>query len=336
MKINTKCFKSAAIIGLILLASCSTDETEENTTIAIQPESNLPTKYFMGSEVPVKDEGDGVYSLGGSDLLVFEDQLSDSPNPFDDDLVPGAQSKLALGGFVNKWEDNTVVYQLASGLSQNLLNEIQISMNEWSSKTNVKFKKRKNEGTYVTIRPSGQSCNCGRATLGSAGNRGFMELGSGSTAVVIIHEFGHTLGYIHEQNRADRDQFVTVNFNNIQDGFADQFFLDQNAIFLTGQFDIGSTMMYGSFTFSKDRNSPTIVDKNGNLLPNRQARISTGDIAGTNNVYPAAVDPDTGNPCDGVAEWSNRTRYNVGDRVVYLGQLYERDFSRWNFIEACE
>ena len=31
----------------------------------------------------------------------------------------------------------------------------------------------------------------------------------------IVHEFGHALGLLHEQNRLDRDEFVKVNYNNI-------------------------------------------------------------------------------------------------------------------------
>ncbi len=326
--------KTTLLLALLGVASCSEEDANNPTDASTNPlTSNLETRFLMGAEVPVKDEGDGLFSIGGSDLLVFEEQLSDTKDDYESNPVPtvDGSSRLAIGGFVNKWTDNTVVYSLEAGLSQSVLNELQISMDEWTSKTNIQFRERTNEDTYVRIRPNGASCNCGRATLGSFGNQGFIELGSGSTAVVIIHEIGHTLGYIHEQNRADRNSFVIINFENIEEGAEDQFFISNSAEFLTSQFDINSTMMYGSFTFSGN-GQPTIVDINGNLLPPRQAALSQLDIEGTNAAYPGVI---SGNLCDGVEEWNPNTNYAVGDRVTYFGNLFERDFTGWIFIQAC-
>jgi hypothetical protein len=36
----------------------------------------------------------------------------------------------------------------------------------------------------------------------------------------VIHEMMHSLGYDHEQNRPDRDQFVNINFSNVIPGLS--------------------------------------------------------------------------------------------------------------------
>ena len=342
----------ATVICAALFASCSkeTVETVDNSNVVetesvkesktapdfdeVLTSTDFETKYFMGTKVQVRLEADGTYSLSGSDARLFENQLSDSADAFNANLVPQDNTTgLAIVGGVRKWTNNTIVYVI-NGLSNSVRNELQRSFDEWSSKTNIRFKARTNESNYVTISSSGANSNSGVATLGMNGSRGFIRLGTRATAVVIIHEIGHTLGYIHEQNRADRDNYVRINFQNIQDGAEDQFFKSNSATLLTDRLDLNSTMMYGSFTFS-DNGRPTITDLNGNTYPRRQARLSSGDISGTNAAYPGDNVGGGDDACDGVSEWSRNIRYRVGDRVTYRGRLYERDFSRWNFIKNC-
>ena len=331
-----------AFVCTLYLVSCNKEDTLETDSVESVDETSINeesqdtdfiTKYFMGTEVKVRLEDDGTYSLAGSDARLFEDQLSDSADAYDNNPVPAEDATgLAIAGGVRKWSNNTIVYAI-NGLSSQVRSELQKSFNEWSSKTNIRFKERTNESTYVTISSSGSNSNSGVATLGSNGSRGFIRLGTRATAVVIIHEIGHTLGYIHEQNRSDRDNYVIINFDNIQNDARDQFFKSNSASLITSQLDLNSTMMYGSFTFSKN-GQPTITDLNGNTYPQRQARISSGDIAGTNAVYPG--DGGGGDDaCSDADAWSQNTRYAVGDRVIYQGSLYERDFSRWIFIKNC-
>ncbi len=325
----------ALAMGLVF-TSCDKDEPANEEVVSVdEPQTQFITKYFLGDQVKVKKEDDGTYSLAGSDTRLFEEQLSDFPDTYEANPVPGAgQTELALGGGVRKWTNNTVPYVI-QGLSSSVRAELQQSMDEWTSKTSVRFVQRTNESNYVTISSSGSNSNSGVATLGMNGSRGFIRLGTRATAVVIIHELGHTLGYLHEQNRPDRDDFIIINFENIQDNAVDQFFKSNSAVLLTSQFDINSTMMYGSYTFSKN-GRPTITDINGNLLPQRQARISDLDVAGTNQAYPGdGGDPGTDTSCADAEEWSPNERYSVGDRVTYRGNLFERDFTRWVFIKSC-
>ena len=46
-----------------------------------------------------------------------------------------------------------------------------------------------------------------------------ISIGSGCESLgVAAHEILHALGFFHEQSRIDRDNYVTVNFENVQGG----------------------------------------------------------------------------------------------------------------------
>ena len=40
---------------------------------------------------------------------------------------------------------------------------------------------------------------------------------------MLAHEFGHALGLLHEQQREDRDDFLTINWASIDPGQESQF-----------------------------------------------------------------------------------------------------------------
>ncbi len=333
-KIGLNQFKIGLLAIAISFASCTKNDSFEEIPNNEDEQNEIVEKYFLGTKIMVKKEKDGTFSSG--DIHYMPDQLTDTPVTISDNPEPDTpiSSKLGLWGSVNKWPNNTVVYVI-NGLSQSVRSELQKSMDEWTSKTNVRFKERTNESYYVTISSNGNNCNCGSATLGVNGSRGFMKLGTRTTAVVIIHEIGHTLGYIHEQNRSDRDNHIKINWENISAGAESQFQKSNSSTLVTRNFDVKSTMMYGSYTFSKN-GQPTIVQNDGSLIPRRQAALSALDIEGTNKVYPGDTDPNPTNPCKGVQEWQRGVSYSVGDKVTYRGYLYERDFTRWNRIAKCE
>ncbi|MGI9552714.1 MAG: M12 family metallopeptidase, partial [Aurantibacter sp.] len=196
---KTKCKKAVNLLAVSGLAvvltftSCNKDDSIGEEVIAAEEQQTpLLKKYFLGDEVLVKKEEDGTFSLAGSDTRLFENQLSDTPEYFDEYPRPDeSMSNLALAGGVRKWTNNTVAYVIR-GLSSSVRSELQKSINEWTNKTNVSFVQRTNQSNYVTISSSGSKSNSGIATLGMNGSRGYIRLGTRATAEVIIHELGHT------------------------------------------------------------------------------------------------------------------------------------------------
>ena len=340
----------------VLLGILTSCQKEEITVDQEAPEvsasgSNIEFRKLMGNEVPVLKQDDGTFLIGGegSDMVAFESNF-DNPNASGEltPQLPG-RSALVIGGTgrVRKWPNNLVVYSVGN-LTKEMKTNFQLAINEWESKTAIRFKERTKENDYVTVARTGDNCFCGIATIGQARDRGFLRFGSRAPLSVIIHEIGHTLGFLHEQNRADRDDFMKINFENISKNAEREFFKAENSIPLTEELDLNSIMMYGSYTFSKN-GKPTIVDLKGNAIPRSSGRLSAGDISGTNQAYPPTdtdTDTNTGvtNPdtktivtiCDDVSEFNRGTRYKVGDKVTYRGFLYQRDFSRFVLLGSCD
>lgn len=336
-----KTIKTLAIALTVLsLGSCEKENLDDQNALA--PDSN-PTvlKNFEGAMIEVEDLGSGTYQLG--DIKFAENQFS--ADDFNPDPFAGPEefeAKLNLGRGVKKWEDNTVVYSIESNFSTTLLNELQQAMDEWTSKTSIQFKERTNESEYVRILSNGQSCNCGVAYLGVVNYNGFIgsiELGSRSTKSVITHEIGHTLGFTHEQNRVDRDQFINVLYENIQESGRDQYFVATGSSTLTSTLDYNSIMMYQSGTFGNG-NGPTMTRiDNGQPVRGFGSTLTALDIEGTLNAYPGEVIDDGGDEtpvdiCDGVEAYSYK-RYYIGDLVTFQGFLYRRDRYRWTQIGPC-
>lgn len=55
--------------------------------------------------------------------------------------------------------------------------------------------------------------------MGRIGGNQDISIGNGCERVgTVIHEMMHTIGFIHEQSRPDRDKYITVFYDHIRTG----------------------------------------------------------------------------------------------------------------------
>lgn len=118
---------------------------------------------------------------------------------------------------------------------------------------------------FIIIRENPNADNVSNSALGRVGGAQLLNVGSNhwTNKYILVHEFFHALGFHHEQQRADRDQYVSINFGNISQTACDGGPCDHNfdrvlLSFPVGPYDFRSIMHYAPDAFSNG-NGPTIV-----------------------------------------------------------------------------
>ena len=75
--------------------------------------------------------------------------------------------------------------------------------------------KEDHDADYVWMR-RGPGC---AAHVGRIGGQQWLFLGQGCFSLeTVVHELMHAVGFIHEQSRPDRDEYVKIKWENIKEG----------------------------------------------------------------------------------------------------------------------
>ncbi|RWS22828.1 hypothetical protein B4U80_08641 [Leptotrombidium deliense] len=128
--------------------------------------------------------------------------------------------------------------------------------------------------------------NCGVLTTGRH-EEGYNILGFGECGNRVytgIHELMHVLGFEHEHNRSDRDDFIYVHWENMDPTFYFQYEkkeYPQLGMDLTDEryyYDYYSVMHYPSVREGADKSKPFFTGKCGNISIPRNKKLSPLDI----------------------------------------------------------
>lgn len=161
-----------------------------------------------------------------------------------------------------RWPHGIVPFVIEGNFNARDMSIIEQAVMEYHRRTCIRFIPRSNENDYISL-VSGRS-GCWSA-VGRTGGRQEVNLQSPGCLTKVgtaIHELMHALGFLHEQNRHERDDFVNIQFQNIQPNAVGNFdkATPQSTIDFGVPYDYGSVMHYSANAFSTN-GRPTIIAK---------------------------------------------------------------------------
>ncbi|KMQ65755.1 hypothetical protein ACM46_07795 [Chryseobacterium angstadtii] len=267
--------KKSVLAGLMIIAtlsSCSKNNEEimaDAQTNALQSKNVKQGK--LGGQTITYEKKDGLNFFQG-DIVLTDQQLTE-----DNSANKG-------GASFSRWPGGKIYYTVAGNMGSINGNKITTAVNEYNNKTNTQWIPRTNQTNYVEFIFGSSSGSDGWAHIGYQGGRQNISLDQYISVGSVIHEMGHTVGLYHEHARKDRDQYVSIQWNNIQDGQAYNFNMYNSGTDI-GPFNINSVMMYWPTSYSKN-GQPTIKRANNTNFTYNRTGFTTGDINTINAMYP--------------------------------------------------
>lgn len=235
---------------------------------------------------------------------------------------------------VNLWPGGVIPYVFDSNVSVPNRRLVRDAMDEVQGMCNVNFREADLfDPAWIHIQASTENS----APVGYLPGRRIVKLVNFEVRYIIVHELFHVLGIWHEQSRADRNDFVTINWSNVSQtacgGPCNHNFGIDEPQTIIGQYNFGSIMHYPRDAFSIGGDTITVRPPWDaiwqNRIGNREA-LTFGDRHTTMHMYPPSwlKVADRGASFNGIGTWSAPfnnfpNAYNAapsgGDVVLFAG-----------------
>ncbi|KAE8587877.1 hypothetical protein XENTR_v10022160 [Xenopus tropicalis] len=175
-----------------------------------------------------------------------------------------------------------VPYNFSYSYNADQLALFKTAMQEFETLTCVRFRPWTTESDFLNIVSNGGCAS----SIGKSGGaqRVALDANGCMSMGIIEHELNHALGFYHEQNRSDRDDYVIIHPENILPDSLNNFNkYDTNN--LGTEYDYNSVMHYARDAFSKNGKATIEPKPNPNVPIGQRNGLSVLDISKINKLY---------------------------------------------------
>ncbi|XP_063852923.1 astacin-like [Scylla paramamosain] len=200
---------------------------------------------------------------------------------------PGHE-RAAILGSQYLWPGGVVPYIFGSSITSSQQSVILQAMNEFHSRTCIRFVPRTNQANFIEIVSNDNGCWSYVGKIGGM-QRVSLDVNGCIYLGTAIHELMHAVGFYHEHTRNDRDSYLYIYYNNIIPGMAYNFDKDTNYQYVGEGYNYNSIMHYGTYSFSVQWGVlPTMVPTYPNVQlhePWEKYSMEQSDANQINNLY---------------------------------------------------
>jgi len=204
-----------------------------------------------------------------------------------------SQTKSSVSRSLRPWPLGIVPYTFDSTLPELQRDAFQTAIAEFEARTELRFVERSlaNKALYpnfvrVVLVESKQFA--GRSFVGVRGGEQDLELTVEASVHSVLHELGHAIGLLHEHQRHDRDQYVTLHLEHIEPDSRRWLEVIEDDGIDVGDYDFESVMHYylfdGRLRWTIEPKLKLVSSPCGVGLP---WSLSPGDVAAISGLYPS-------------------------------------------------